>query len=91
MQTSQLDTVHAERPSVAVTGGSGESALRVLRRMADHLKKSFADFDGIPIPQVLHEQSVAQINSILQQCFKRLREQRPEDAGSIENEIIHYQ
>ncbi|KAH8713583.1 hypothetical protein HC256_006714 [Beauveria bassiana] len=87
---AQNPKVHAERPSVAVIGGSGESALRVLQRMADLLTKSIADFDGIPTPQDLHEQSVAQINSILQQCFKRLREQRPEDAGSIENEIIQY-
>ncbi len=90
MQANQLDTVHAERPSVAVTGGSGESALRVLQRMADHLTKSFADLNEIQPPQVLHEQSVAQINSILQQCFKRLREQQPEEAGSIETEIIQY-
>ncbi len=90
MQTSESDTVRAERPSVAVTDGSGESALRVLQRMADHLAKSFADFNEIQPPQILHEQSVAQINNLLQQCFKRLRERRPEDAGNIENEIIQY-
>ncbi|EJP60743.1 uncharacterized protein BBA_10312 [Beauveria bassiana ARSEF 2860] len=90
MQTSQLHTVHAEQLSFAVTGGSGESAFRVLQRMADHVKKSFADFNEIQPPQVQYEHSVAQIDSILQQCFKRLREQRPEDAGSIENEIIRY-
>lgn len=90
MQTSQLDTVRTARPSLAVTIESRESALGVLQRLADDLERSFADFNEIQTPQVLHEQSLAQVNSILQQCFKRLREQRPEDADSIENEIIQY-
>lgn len=90
MQTSQLDTVRTARPSLAGTIESSESASRVLHRLADHTKKAFADFNEIQPPQVLHDQIVAQLNSVLQQCFKRLHEQRPEDAGSIENEIIHY-
>ncbi|TQV89918.1 hypothetical protein IF1G_11418 [Cordyceps javanica] len=90
MQTGQLDTVYTAQSALAVTGGSGDPALSVLQRMTDHLKKSLADFNEIQSPQVLHEQNVARINCILQRLFQRLREQRPEDALSIENEIIQY-
>lgn len=90
MQTSQLDTAHAEQCSSAVATGSDESALRVLQRMTAHLQKSFAELNEIKPPQVLHEQNVAQINCILQQCFRRLRDQRPEDAAGIENDILRY-
>ncbi|XWX00660.1 hypothetical protein V2A60_008681 [Cordyceps javanica] len=90
MQTGQLDTVYTAQSALAVTGGSGDPSLSVLQRMTDHLKKSLADFNEIQSPQVLYEQNVARINCILQRRFQRLREQRPEDALSIENEIIQY-
>lgn len=58
--------------------------------MADHLKECFDDFNSIQSPRAKHEHEVVQINSLLQQCFERLRNQQPDDVSVIESEIVQY-
>lgn len=69
---------------------SGETALQLIQGMANHIQNSLTDLSKIQPPQVAHEQNIAQINTLLHQCFERLRERQASDTSNIKNEIVRY-
>ncbi len=85
-----MDGISFETTSVVTATAGQPVAVLVLQQIKEHVVRAASEFGEIPSPETRHKEKVAQIDALIGQSFKSLRERQSSDYKTIEDEMVQY-